>query len=486
MTNRIISAILGLAVALGAVAADNKNLLSVSKVDIFRHADDVTVALDINTAGIKPGRNREVILTPVIVSADGADSLVLDPIRVAGRNRYYAHLRNGLPQLGQTVHRAGSKEQVSYRRDLKWQPWMERSTVTVRQDVANCCDEPVLAAVTPIASLDYAAPVFRPPYAFVSLTGDSAVVLTAEGSAFIEFPLNRTHLDPNRANNPRELANILSSIRKVKDDPDASITSITIKGYASPEGIYSHNVKLAMGRTATLKDYVREHLNFDPAIMHTDYEPEDWDGLIRWLESSDLPHKDEIIAIAKSDLEIDRRDVEIRRTYPEEYAHLLENVYPALRHSDYTVKYRVRTYATIEELKRAYATAPERLRPVDFQRIADSYTFGSPEYDAVMLKAVQIYPDDCDANINAANLSMEDGDLSAAARYASKAGDTPAAVYTRGVLASMQGDLTRAAECLRIAAGMGMAEAQKQLNALETLVSTPKVKVLVPLATPDK
>ena len=97
----------------------------------------------------------------------------------------------------------------------------------------------------------------------------------------MDFVVNRTEIRPDYRGNRKEIAKIIESIDKVKNDPDATITRITIKGYASPEGSYANNVRLAMGRTAALKEYVRKHYNFDQEIMMTDYEPEDWAGSAR-------------------------------------------------------------------------------------------------------------------------------------------------------------------------------------------------------------
>lgn len=128
----------------------------------------------------------------------------------------------------------------------------------------------------------------------MALTGDSAVVLTAEGKAFVDFVVNRTDLNPSYRGNTREIAKIIESIDRVKNDPDATITLVSIKGYASPEGSYANNVRLAMGRTATLKEYVRKHYSFDPEIMRTDFEPEDWEGLREWVMTCDpaSPYRD--------------------------------------------------------------------------------------------------------------------------------------------------------------------------------------------------
>ncbi len=234
-------------------AADAVSLLEVSKINISRLAGEMAVAIDIKNRDIHPGRDREVIFTPVVTSAQGTDSVVLPSVRIAGRNRF-SHLRNHDLASGEKAYEAGSDETVTYRFETPWQPWMERCTVRMREDVANCCNPVEPYTLTPLATLDYTVEPFRPPFEFVALTGDSTVVMSAEGRAFVTFVVDRTELKPNYMNNPAEIGKIIASIDRVKNDPDATITSVSIKGFASPEGTYKHNIELAMGRTAPLKE----------------------------------------------------------------------------------------------------------------------------------------------------------------------------------------------------------------------------------------
>ncbi len=453
--------------------------LKVSDIKVARHDGELTVALDINPRSVNPGRDREVLFTPVVRALDSADSLALPSIRVAGRNRYYSHLRNDDLAEEEKVFHAGSKEPIEYRREVPFQPWMNRAKVVMREEVANCCDAPVPQDETPLALLDFEQKPARPAHRYVALLSDSTIERSAEGRAFVDFIVNRTEIRPWYRGNKAELAKIIATIDKVKDDPDATITRVTIKGFASPEGSYSNNVRLAMGRTAALKEYVREHYRFDPEIMSTDYEPEDWAGLRAWVEKCALPHRAEILEVIDSKMEPDPKDHELRRRFPQEYKLMLDSVYPALRHSDYTVKYRIRTYVDIEELKRVYASTPDRLRPVDFQRIAATYAVDSPEYKEVFMTAVKVHPRDEAANLNAANISMERGDLNAAAAYLANAGDTPESVYARGVLAARTGDNLRARDLMRAAADRGLDIAAEELAKLEALINAPTVEYLI-------
>lgn len=487
MTNRILfRAIATLALAvpttLSVFGAQDGHLLKVTSINIARQGEEgdrLRVDLTIDPREVNPGRDREVVFTPQIISANGADTVSLKAIRVAGRNRYYSHIRNKDLAEGVRLYEAGSKELIEYHTDTAFLPWMEQCKIEMDEQIGHCCDPILPAGETPLAEIDYTVPPFIPEFRYVDLTGDEAVERTAEGSAYIDFIVNRTEIRPTYRRNTVELAKIISSIDLVKNDPDAVITRVTIKGYASPEGPYSNNVRLAMGRTQALKEYVREHYNFDPAIMSTDYEPEDWDGLRRRMQDLEIPYKSEIIGIIDSKMEPDPKNAEIQRRYPREYKFLLDSIYPALRHSDYTVNYRIRTFVDVEELKRVFATDPGKLRPVDFQRIAATYPVGSAEYDETYLKASEIYPTDPEAAVNAANIYMRHGDIAKATERLRYAGDSAEAIYSRATLAAINGDLNRARDLFDHSAAAGFAPAADESKRVDSILKRTKVKSLI-------
>ena len=479
LKNSIVCAVMLMMISIGTVSAHTGKLFKVSKINISRGEKQLLIHFDVDAHHIKPGIDREVVFTPVIRAIGSADSLELPTITVAGRNSYYAHLRNKDLMPGEKLVLAGSDERVEFREVVRFQQWMQRCRVGMREETQTCCDPIEQQDDTPVAELNFIIEPFYPEFRYVNIVGDSLVVMSAEGRAFVTFVVDRTELKPNYMNNPKEIGKIIASIDKVKNDPDATITSVSIKGFASPEGTYKHNIELAMGRTATLKEYVRKHYDFDSSIMHTDFEPEDWQGLIEWLDTCRLEHRDEILAIARSNMDPDAKDLSIKRTYPEEYAHILKTVYPWLRHSDYKITYSIRTFTDIEELKRVFRTTPERLRPVDFSRIAATYSPDSPEYEAIYMKAVEIYPYNNEANLNAANIMMKRNNLVEAARYVSRSGDSTEAIYTRGVLAARNGDFERAQMYMTTAAEQGLDVAISQLELLKKHRAKPTVKYLI-------
>ncbi len=286
------------------------------------------------------------------------------------------------------------------------------------------------------------------------------------GSAYVEFPVNVSKILPDYRTNSAELGKIIASIDTVKNDRDASVTSVWLKGFASPEGPWDNNVRLARERTASVKEYVDRLYNFPAGVMTTEFDPEDWAGLRRYVESSNLEHKARILADIDSDLAPDAKEWRIKSTYPEEYRFLLENVYPGLRHTDYRISYTLRHYSDVNEIRRVLQERPQNLDLDEFYMLAAEYAPGTPEFTEVYETAVRMFPADPLANLNAANAAMRRGDNEAATRYLTKAGDSAEAVYARAALEVRKKNYEAAKTLLRKAQSMGVSQAAETLQQL--------------------
>ena len=240
-----------------------------------------------------------------------------------------------------------------------------------------------------------------------------------------------------------------------------------MKGYASPESPYEHNTELAIGRTAALKKHIGQLYRFADNIIQTDYEPEDWEGLRRYVEQSNIDHREEILAMIDSDLEPDAKETKIKRTYPEEYRFMLQHFYPALRHTDYRIAYVIRSYSDPEEIARVMCEQPQKLSLNEFYLVAGKYEPGTDEFTDVFQTAVRMFPNDEVANLNAASAAIRRDDFETARRYLEKAGDSAEAVYARGALAVREGDCETARRHLNRAKEMGLERAAATLDEMD-------------------
>lgn len=158
---------------------------------------------------------------------------------------------------------------------------------------------------------------------------------------------------------------------------------------------------------------------------------EDWDGLREYLQQSDLEKKQQILAIAQDEtLTPDARDAKMEKLYPAQYRTLLTLCYPALRHSDYHITYKIKPF-DVEEAKQIMKTKPQLLSLNELFMVAQTYEVGSKEFNEVMELAVRMYPEDETANLNAAIIRLNNGDADAAKPYLDRAGDSKEADAAR-------------------------------------------------------
>ena len=293
---------------------------------------------------------------------------------------------------------------------------------------------------------------YKPDYhlAYLEPKAEQEKARNLKGQAYLDFVVNKTDIRRDYRRNADELSKVEETINVVRRDPNITITHIGIHGYASPEGSYASNARLAEGRAQAFKDYVQQLIDVPARLFSVESTPEDWEGLERALEnqgdrladssvSGDLVPVPMILAIVKSDAKPDEKERQLKTRYPTQWKQLLADVFPALRHSDYTVSYTIRPF-TIDEAKEMIRQKPQQLSLNEMFLVANTYTPGSHDFNEVFETAVRMYPDDETANLNAAVIALNRNDLQAAARYLAKAGSSPQALNARGVLAVRQGD----------------------------------------------
>lgn len=462
----LLSIFSAVAIAMSANAVhDDSSRVSSLKVD--RSTDRLLVNMTIDADGWGSKSNRESWITPVLTdtATDGSVSTFrLPSVMVGGRNRYYQAMRRGVKT---PLYRGGV---IDYAANVAWQPWMKTASLSLERVECGCCGEDTVLTESPLMTLDFVPRKFTMPFQYITPTAEDVKTRELKGRAFIDFPVNRTEIYPDYRSNPRELSVIRATIDSVRQDPDVSVQALTFKGFASPEGPYNNNVRLAKGRTESLKTYVQGLYHFDPSVIGTSYEPEDWEGLRRFMLTSDLDNRQAILDVIDSDLAPDAKDQKLRRDFPVQYAFLLKEVYPALRHTDYTINYTIRSYTDPKEILQLVYTRPQNLSLNEFFLASKIVPEGSAEYNYIFETAVRMYPDDEIANLNAANAAMQHGALDTAAAYLKKAGDGPDATYARGMLAALRGNYEEALGIFGQAARMRVASAPEAIRQIQEII----------------
>jgi tetratricopeptide (TPR) repeat protein len=312
---------------------------------------------------------------------------------------------------------------------------------------------------------------YKPQYilAFVEPAPEPIKVRDESHSAYINFKVDKYEILEQYKNNATELASILNSIDKVKQDEDLTITSITIEGWASPEATQAHNQRLSQNRANSLSDYVSAKTGIERSRIEAIGRGEDWKGLREAVVATPrlLDQKKVLDIIDRTDLSLDQKDKILSELVPPTiYQRLMNEMYPKLRRNDYRIVYNVRNF-NIEEARALIDTDPRKLSLSEMYKVAGSYQKGSKEYNHVMEVAAKTYPTQTAAAVNAAAVMIGKGDSNAALAILSKADQNDKNVLlTTGYAYAKMGNNDKARDCWQKAADKGSAEAKHNIAEL--------------------
>jgi hypothetical protein len=212
--------------------------------------------------------------------------------------------------------------------------WMQGALLHLEVERTNACGD----------TLSSRSFILRAPTPVINTRQDEEIrheeVHLLKGRAYVSFPINRSEVREDFRNNLVELERLRHTIDSVSATPGIDIVQIQLKGFASPEGSYANNDRLARERTSSLTRYIIEHTNISPMLFHTAYEPEDWQGLRAFVDTTTMvTNRQALLDIIDSDREPDDKLAYLQKSFPDDYAKLKLKAFPLLRHTDYQIDY---------------------------------------------------------------------------------------------------------------------------------------------------
>ena len=226
---------------------------------------------------------------------------------------------------------------IPYNIILPYEEWMDGAVLELHEEVYCCGGRREQVSVFPVAELAGKEPVTE--IVFVSRE-QKRTVHSKQGTAYIDFGENKWDVMPGLMDNNAELNEIHANIMSVINDPDAEITSISVTGYASPEGGYERNMILSKNRAEGFRDYLAERYRLDDKLFYVDWRGENWDGLKELVESSSMNYRSEILNIINNTEVAGGREkklMEFRGGVP--YRYMFLNMFPKLRKVVYKISY---------------------------------------------------------------------------------------------------------------------------------------------------
>lgn len=367
MKKKLIYAALCLAMALPAGAQKYYNdAISITDVSLWQQGESLYIDMQIDMRNLKVDNDRTLTLTPMLVSADR--NLVLPEIIINGRRRQKAYVRsmalNSETNLGVPSNK---KEVLSYTQIIPYQPWMENASLNLEENLCGCGGHQEVLTQEPIPN-EISTEIKRlsaihPILSHIQLPADRLEVRSKQYEAHLEFPVNQSVILPDYMNNKSELQNIQKMLSETLNDKGLNVKGIYIEGFASPEGALKLNEQLSVKRAEALKNYLTAQGQIPAGLCHVSFGGENWDGLVKALESSTLKEKSTLLDIIEQTSDIALRKQKLKNVNGgAPYRVMLRELYPALRkvncRVDYTTDITIAAQADAEDTNlNAAATA---------------------------------------------------------------------------------------------------------------------------------
>lgn len=192
--------------------------------------------------------------------------------------------------------------------------------------------------------------------------------VTVEDRNYIQFFVGDTRVVDTLGDNRRQLDKITSLMRRIVEQQEFWVDTITLTAASSPEGAYAFNDRLSQGRAAALKRYlVRRYGRSIDTMLTVRWVAEDWAELTTRIRTDrEIVNRDAILELIAREKNPDRREQAIRQQFPKEYAYIRSVIYPQLRAVNF--RYNLRRKGMVKdtihttELDTAYARGVELLQ----------------------------------------------------------------------------------------------------------------------------
>ncbi len=346
--------------------------ITVQDLQTVKNGEEVSITFRAEIPRKAARSGETLVFAPILT--DGTYRWSLPAIVVEGRRARIANIRHdwasGVAALqpafddSTIVTKNGST--VSYSTVVDWQPWMDGADLAAEMLTMGCCSynvlddmmlaenmslpptiivkpepvivEPVLTTGDQLAETQ----TFIVPYSdFEKLAPGQLFDDDRENTLTVYFRQGKYYIDNRFKGNGKSLAEMISSIQTLQNSGDSYVRAIVIAGFASPEGTFAFNDRLAFDRATTVKNYILQQTGLpDDAIMIYNGS-EDWRGLKMLVEQSDIPSKERVLEIIDTVPIVNTRtkrgrEAELMRLDGgRPYRYMYKNLFPRLRNASY-------------------------------------------------------------------------------------------------------------------------------------------------------
>ena len=192
--------------------------------------------------------------------------------------------------------------------------------------------------------------------------------VTVEDRNYIQFFVGDTRVVDTLGDNRRQLDKITGLMRRIVEQQEFYVDTITLTAASSPEGAYAFNERLSRGRAEALKHYlIHRYGRSIDTMLTVRWVAEDWQELTNRIRTDrEIVNREAILELIAAEKNPDRREQSIRLRFPKEYAYIRSVIYPQLRAVNFRYSLRrkgmVKDTIHTTELDTIYARGVELLQ----------------------------------------------------------------------------------------------------------------------------
>ncbi|MCC8114821.1 MAG: hypothetical protein LIP03_12700 [Bacteroidales bacterium] len=282
-------------------------------------------------------------------------------------------------------------------------------------------------------------------------------IINEKYAADIMFLINVANIRANQLNT-NAMEELWKEIGATKGNDSRVLQELNIESYASPDGGYEFNYKLAEKREQNTDEYVRKQLQQAKVTefgeLTSQFTAEDWEGFKKLVQQSNIQDKDLILNVLTMYKDPEEREQQLRYL-ASVFEQLADQILPQLRYSRITASIDVIGKSDQELLSLAQSN-PSSLS-LEELLYAATLTADKNVQKQIYAAATQQYPNDYRTWNNLGMVQYELGDYNAAKASFQKSNsalNNPEANMNLGLIAMMEGDYNTAKQYLGNAGGV--------------------------------
>ena len=286
--------------------------------------------------------------------------------------------------------------------------------------------------------------------------------------ANIKFLIQQANIRKSELKN-NSVQEFVRMLKQINDDREGlNLDNVEVSAYASPDGGFSINDRLANQRQKVSEQYVNQELKKIKMDANVDarYTAQDWEGFQELVQASNIQDKDIILRVLSMYKDPQEREQQIKNISAA-FRELADGILPQLRRSRLTINY--------ETIGRSDAQILDQIQADATKLSIEELLYGAAISDDAARKeqiyklATQVYPNDGRAYNNLATLAYAKGNYDVARDYIQQAQRVaPALAEAKanlGMLALTSGDIATAEQYIASATDAnGLNEVLGNLN----------------------